>query len=101
VPKETLVEHGAFSEPVARAMAEGMHRLSGADYALSTTGVAGPGGGSEEKPVGLVYVGIADAGGARVERLDLSAWRRSRAMIRERSASAAFDLLRRHILGKR
>jgi len=101
VPRETLVEHGAVSEPVARAMAEGMHRLSGADYALSTTGVAGPGGGSEEKPVGLVYVGIADAGGARVERLDLSAWRRSRAMIRERSASAAFDLLRRHILGKR
>jgi nicotinamide-nucleotide amidase len=101
VPREVLVEHGTVSEPVARTMAEGMRKLSGADYALSTTGVAGPGGGSEEKPVGLVYVGLAHEGGATAERLDLSAWRRSRALIRERSASIAFDLLRRHILGKR
>jgi nicotinamide-nucleotide amidase len=99
VPGSLLVEHGAVSEPVAKAMAEGARRLSGADYALSTTGVAGPDGGSEEKPVGLVYVGLADAGGTRAERLDLSAWRRSRELIRERSAGIAFDLLRRHILG--
>jgi len=100
VPKELLVEHGTVSEEVAGAMAEGVRKLSGADYGLSTTGIAGPGGGSEAKPVGLVYVGIADGVGTKVERLDLSAWRRSRALIRERSASIAFDLLRRHILGK-
>ena len=100
VPRELLVEHGAVSEPVARAMAEGAREASGADYGLSVTGVAGPGGGTEEKPVGLVYVGVADAEGAGAEKLDLTAWARSRNSIRERSANRALDLLRLRVEGK-
>jgi nicotinamide-nucleotide amidase len=98
VPREMLVEHGAVSEPVARAMAEGVRKVAGTDYGLSVTGVAGPDGGTEEKPVGLIFVGISDESGTVVERLDLSAWRRSREAIRERSANRAFDLLRHRIL---
>jgi nicotinamide-nucleotide amidase len=100
VPKEVLAEHGAVSKPVARAMAEGARLISGADYGLSVTGVAGPGGGTEEKPVGLVYVGVADAEGAVAEKLDLTAWARSRSSIRERSANRALDLLRLRIEGR-
>jgi competence/damage-inducible protein CinA-like protein len=98
VPHELLVEHGAVSEPVAKAMAEGVRKTAGTDYGLSVTGVAGPDGGTEEKPVGLVFVGISDVEGMVAERLDLSAWRRSREAIRERSANRAFDLLRHRIL---
>jgi len=100
VPNDLLVEHGAVSEPVAGAMAEGVRKVAGTNYGLSVTGVAGPDGGSEEKPVGLVFVGISDAEGTEVERLDLSAWRRSREAIRERSANRAFDVLRHRILGQ-
>ena len=59
VPPEAIEEHGAVSEPVVRAMAEGCLRVSGADHALAVSGIAGPTGGSEEKPVGTVWVGIA------------------------------------------
>jgi len=59
VPKELLKEHGAVSEPVAKAMAEGIRKISNSDIGLSTTGVAGPTGGTKEKPVGLVYVGLS------------------------------------------
>ncbi len=97
VPRELLVEHGAVSEPVARAMAEGVRESSGADYGLSVTGVAGPDGGTEEKFVGLVFVGFSDGEGSMVEGLDLSAWARSRESIRERSANRAFDLLRHRL----
>jgi nicotinamide-nucleotide amidase len=100
VPNDLLAEHGAVSEPVAGAMAEGVRKVAGTDYGLSVTGVAGPDGGSEEKPIGLVFVGISDEKGTEVERLDLSAWRRSREAIRERSANGAFDLLRHRILGQ-
>ncbi len=100
VPNDLLVQHGAVSDPVAGAMAEGVRKVAGTDYGLSVTGVAGPDGGSEEKPVGLVFVGISDEEGTEVERLDLSAWRRSREAIRERSANRAFDLLRHRILGQ-
>src|ERR671912_314039 len=94
VPQEMLAEHGAVSEPVARKMAEGARRLARTDYGLSVTGIAGPDGGTEEKPVGLVFVGLSDAEETFAERLDLSAWARSRDAIRERSANRAFDLLR-------
>jgi nicotinamide-nucleotide amidase len=100
VPKEVLAEHGAVSEPVARAMADGARKVSGADYGLSVTGVAGPGGGTEDKPVGLVYVGVADAEGAVAEKVDLTAWARSRSSIRERSANRALDLLRLRVEGR-
>jgi nicotinamide-nucleotide amidase len=100
VPHELLVEHGAVSEPVARAMAEGVRENAGTDYGLSVTGVAGPDGGTEEKPVGLIFVGLSDEEGTDVKRLDLSAFRRSREVVRERSANRAFDFLRRRILHK-
>jgi nicotinamide-nucleotide amidase len=59
VTPEALNSHGAVSEEVARAMAEGAHKTLGVDYALAITGIAGPGGGSESKPVGTVYVSLA------------------------------------------
>jgi nicotinamide-nucleotide amidase len=94
VPHAMIVDHGAVSEPVAREMAEGARRVSGADYGLSVTGIAGPAGGTQEKPVGLVFVGISDAKDTFAEKLDLTAWARSRDSIRERSANRALDLLR-------
>jgi nicotinamide-nucleotide amidase len=69
VPAELIVEKGAVSLEVAEAMAKGALRHSQADVAVSVTGVAGPGGGSEEKPVGLVFIGLARKGGwSQVER---------------------------------
>ena len=62
VSREALDEHGAVSEPVAREMAKGVRDTSGATWGLATTGIAGPTGGTEENPVGTVYVGIAYAG---------------------------------------
>jgi nicotinamide-nucleotide amidase len=94
VPKKMMLEHGAASEPVACKMAEGAREIAGTDYGLSVTGIAGPDGGTREKPVGLVFVGLSDAEATFAERLDLSAWARSREAIRERSANQAFDLLR-------
>ena len=62
VDASLIREHGAVSEPVARQMAEGAARAAGADFALSTTGIAGPDGGSPEKPVGTVFVALAERG---------------------------------------
>lgn len=59
VPEDMLEQHGAVSPEVAQEMAESIMRISGSDIGLSTTGIAGPGGGSSQKPVGLVYIGIA------------------------------------------
>lgn len=97
VSHDTLVSHGAVSEETAREMSEGVRKLSGADYGLSVTGVAGPDGGTEEKPVGLVWVGISTETGTTAKRLDLTAWAKSREAIRERSANMAFDALRQTI----
>jgi nicotinamide-nucleotide amidase len=68
VPEDMLAAHGAVSAPVARAMAEGALAHSAADVAVAVTGVAGPGGGSAEKPVGLVHFGAARRGGAVLHR---------------------------------
>ena len=68
VPKDLLREHGAVSEPVARAMAEGARRKSGADIAIAITGIAGPSGAVDGKPVGTVFVAVAHAGGTVVSR---------------------------------
>lgn len=66
VPMDLIIEHGAVSEPVARAMAEGALERSRADITVAVTGVAGPGGGTEAKPVGLVHFGCARRGGSTI-----------------------------------
>ncbi|NLV72174.1 MAG: competence/damage-inducible protein A [Actinobacteria bacterium] len=95
VPADVLAVRGAVSMELAAAMAEGVCRLTGADCALSTTGVAGPGGGSDDKPVGLVYIGSVVKSVTSVERLHFPGQREH---IRERAAFAALDLLRRRLL---
>jgi PncC family amidohydrolase len=69
VSPAAIEAHGAVSAQVARAMATGVRERTGADLAASVTGIAGPDGGSPDKPVGLTYIGIADAGGADVRRV--------------------------------
>lgn len=96
VSRQTLREHGAVSAEVAGELARGARHLFGADYALSVTGIAGPGGGTAEKPVGLVYVGIAGPEGTRVERLKLPGDRKA---IREEAAAAALRLLEEELDG--
>lgn len=90
-----LARHGAVSEQVAEAMATGARARLDADYALSITGVAGPGGGSEDKPVGTVCFGLADREGARAKRRLLLA--PTREMIRELSAAVAMRWLLVHL----
>lgn len=90
VPAEMLAAHGAVSAQVARAMAIGARARLGASLGVSVTGVAGPAGGSAEKPVGLTYVGVADASGADVRRFT---WSGDRAANRRASAIAALELL--------
>lgn len=94
VSKETLERFGAVSETCAREMAEGMRISSGATYALATTGFAGPDGGTEQDPVGTVYVALAGADGTSVKRVQLFG---ERARIRELASLHAFDLLRRRL----
>lgn len=95
VPEELIERHGAVSAEVAEAMAAGMLASSGADYSISATGIAGPGGGSDEKPVGTVFVGYADNESVRSVKLQLPG---DRYLIRWRASQAALDLLRRQIL---
>lgn len=95
VPAETIETRGAVSAETAEAMAVGMLERSGADHAVSVTGIAGPGGGSEEKPVGTVFIGIANASGVRSVRVFLPG---DRYIIRWRASQAALEVLRRSLL---
>ncbi len=92
VPPGMLAQYGAVSEEVAGAMAEGVRAATRADYALAVTGVAGPDGGTADKPVGLVYVGCAGPDGTQVVR---GHYPGDRTSVREFSATAALHLLRR------
>jgi len=92
VPRELLEKHGAVSSEVARAMAEGAARESGAELALAVTGIAGPGGGSAAKPVGLVWIAVARRGVALAREMRNPPV--DRASIRRYAAHAALDFLR-------
>lgn len=91
VPPELIARHGAVSEPVARAMAEGGIAHSPAEIAVAITGVAGPGGGSAEKPVGLVHIAAARRGRETAHRRDI--FPGDRAAVRDASVEAALRLI--------
>ena len=95
VRAETLESVGAVSRETVREMAEGIAERFGTDCAIALSGIAGPGGGTPEKPVGLVYCGIVCEGVTEVFEFRLG---RSREQIRERAAAKALDMLRRMLL---
>ena len=95
VPPALLDEHGAVSAPVAEAMAVGCRERFGTDLAVSTTGLAGPGGAEPGKPVGLVYVGLAWAGGVTSTSFS---WSGTRTEIQSRTAKLALNTVRLHLL---
>jgi nicotinamide-nucleotide amidase len=96
VPEALFETHGAVSEEVARAMAEGARRAAGTAIGVGITGIAGPDGGSAEKPVGLVYVAISGAAGDRVRRTQFPG---ERERIRFQATQAALEMLRRGLIG--
>ncbi len=95
VSQQALVDHGAVSAETAAAMASGIRERAGTDYAISVTGIAGPDGGTDEKPVGTVFIGYSDAGGTKTIKMTLPG---DRYLIRWRSSQAALDYLRRQLL---
>jgi nicotinamide-nucleotide amidase len=96
VSEETLREFGAVSPQTARAMAEGIQKKSGADFGIGITGIAGPDGGTAEKPVGLVYIALCDGEHTWVRKMNAMA-RRGRGYVRHIAASNALDMVRRRI----
>jgi nicotinamide-nucleotide amidase len=97
VPADLIAEHGAVSEPVARAMVEGCLRVSGANHALAVTGIAGPTGGTPEKPVGTVFVALTSTGhGTEVRKLHFPGARDRFKML---TSQAALEMLRRRLRG--
>ena len=104
VDHAAIAAHGAVSEVVCRQMALGARRLFGSDYALAVTGIAGPSGASDTKPVGLVYIGLAGPPSALDENanvprvlIDRKEYRGDREMVRRQSVLRALDLLRREL----
>ena len=96
VPGELIRKFGAVSQEVAAAMAEGVRAISRTDIGLSVTGIAGPTGGTEEKPVGLVYIGISDSRGTLVNKHNFPD---ERVRFKDRTSQAALELVRRSVLG--
>jgi len=97
VPNDVLENPGAVSEACARAMVEGVRSLMGSDFAVSTTGIAGPLGGTARKPVGLVYIGVGSARGVVVEKHVFSG---DRAAVIEASTARALELLFAAVTGE-
>jgi nicotinamide-nucleotide amidase len=95
VPAEVLARHGAVSPEAAAAMAAGARERLGADVAVAVTGIAGPGGGTPEKPVGLVYLHVSSPAGEDRRQMDVPG---DRAIVRARAAVAALHLLRVHVV---
>jgi nicotinamide-nucleotide amidase len=91
-----LTDVGAVSEEVARAMAAGARTRSGTDVGVGITGIAGPDGGTPEKPVGLVYIGLDGAAGTRVRRAQFPG---DRDRVRFQATQAALEMIRRGLLG--
>lgn len=94
VSKKSLKNFGAVSRRVAQEMAVGLKKMAHVDYSLSITGIAGPGGGTRKKPIGLVFVGVAGPHGVRVKEFNLKG---DRDWIRQRAAIMALDMLRRYV----
>ncbi len=97
VPAEMLAKHSAVGEPVAAAMAEGARKKLGATFGLSTTGYAGPSGGTEQDPIGTVYVGISGPQGTSVEKIKHSG---DRERIRTYATQGALNIFRKHLLNQ-
>ena len=95
VRAETLQQHGAVSEAVAREMAEGARKKFGADFAIAVTGIAGPSGGTKEKPVGTVFVALAASAGTEVKQF-LNPW--DRETFKQVTAQQALEMLRRRLV---
>ena len=90
VPQNLLIEYGAVSEQVAKAMAEGVRKISNVDIGISTTGIAGPSGGTKEKPVGLVFIGISTVDKTEVKKFQFSG---SRLENKQNTCNAALKML--------
>ena len=99
VPEETLARCGAVSPQTACAKAQGVREKSGADFGLGITGIAGPDGGTPEKPVGLVYIALCDREGTWVRKMPPRSHYRGREYTRDLAASNALDMVRRRLLG--
>lgn len=95
VPAETIENHGVVSQPVVEAMAKGIRDLMEADFGVATTGVAGPGGGTEENPVGTVWIGVASAHGVVSKRFNFG---KDRENVINRATIAAYEMLRQQII---
>ena len=99
VPSKTLKEHGAVSPETARAMAEGIRRVSGADLGIGITGIAGPGGATKDKPVGLVYIALSDGENTYVSQRNPFGRTKTREWHRHCAASQALNMVRRYLTG--
>ncbi|MDD5455240.1 MAG: competence/damage-inducible protein A [Candidatus Ratteibacteria bacterium] len=95
IPEELIKEYGAVSEQVAKAMALAIKNISSADIGLSATGIAGPSGGTMNKSLGLVFIGLATGIGFQVEKHQFSG---TREIIRAKTAQTALDMVRRHLI---
>jgi nicotinamide-nucleotide amidase len=97
VDTELMIAHGVVSRPVAESMAVGVRKAFGSDWSLAITGVAGPGGGTAQKPVGLVIIALASAQGVVSQEYQFSS-RWERELIRQVSTQSALDFLRRTLV---